>query len=257
LPSALDPDLMTPAERLAEIGEILAAGILGLRAKQCQTGDLRDIPPRLRRPPEPSWPEPTKQRKAMNDNMLAQLAALPEKIPIEMKQLWRQLYDRAPPSGNKPFLVKRLSYRIQELAYGGLSARAEAKLAVLIEEEGRRASGLRVVRKGDRPIAGTRLIRALAPSIRWKRLLEEGRCRSIGEIAEAEKIDRSFVSRLLRLTVLAPDIQEAILGWINRCRRLAKDFKNFTRNARSVQNRRHPLHAAKPMQLLIRFPERY
>ena len=42
-------------------------------------------------------------------------------------------------------------------------------------------------------------------------MLEQGRFRSIAEIAEAEKIDRSFVSRLLRLTLLAPDIQEAIL----------------------------------------------
>jgi hypothetical protein len=37
------------------------------------------------------------------------------------------------------------------------------------------------------------------------------KCRSAAEIAEAEKIDRSFVSRLLDLTLLAPDIQEAIL----------------------------------------------
>jgi hypothetical protein len=37
------------------------------------------------------------------------------------------------------------------------------------------------------------------------------KCRSIAEIAEAEKINRSFVSRLLDLTLLAPDIQEAIL----------------------------------------------
>ena len=37
------------------------------------------------------------------------------------------------------------------------------------------------------------------------------RCRSIAEIAEAEKIDRSYVNRLLRLTLLAPDIQEVIL----------------------------------------------
>ena len=43
------------------------------------------------------------------------------------------------------------------------------------------------------------------------RMLENGRYRSIAEIAEAEKIDRSFVSRMLRLTLLAPDIQEAIL----------------------------------------------
>jgi hypothetical protein len=55
------------------------------------------------------------------------------------------------------------------------------------------------------------LIRALARAHRWKRLLEAGKCRSIAEIAEAEKIDRSFVSRLLDLTLLAPDIQEAIL----------------------------------------------
>jgi hypothetical protein len=55
------------------------------------------------------------------------------------------------------------------------------------------------------------LIRALARAHRWKRLLEVGKCCSDAEIAEAEKIGRSFVSRLLRLTLLAPDIQEAIL----------------------------------------------
>jgi ParB-like chromosome segregation protein Spo0J len=42
-------------------------------------------------------------------------------------------------------------------------------------------------------------------------MLEAGRYRSAQEIADAEKIGRSFVSRLLRLTLLAPDIQEAIL----------------------------------------------
>jgi hypothetical protein len=55
------------------------------------------------------------------------------------------------------------------------------------------------------------LIRALARVHRWKRMLEAGRYRSAQEIADAEKIGRSFVSRLLRLTLLAPDIQEAIL----------------------------------------------
>ena len=55
------------------------------------------------------------------------------------------------------------------------------------------------------------LIRALARAHRWKRMLEEGVCSSTAEIAEDEKIDRSYVNRLLRLTLLAPDIQEAIL----------------------------------------------
>jgi DUF2924 family protein len=72
----------------------------------------------------------------MYDSALAQVAALPGKSTAELKQLWRDLYDREPPPYNKPFLVKRLAYRIQELAYGGLSARAEAKLKELIERTG-------------------------------------------------------------------------------------------------------------------------
>ena len=55
------------------------------------------------------------------------------------------------------------------------------------------------------------LIRALARAHRWKQLLDEGRYRSAGELAEAEGVTRSFVNRLLRLTLLAPDIVEAIL----------------------------------------------
>ncbi len=95
----------------------------------------------------------------MTNSVLAQLAALPGKSTVELKQLWRELYDREPPSFNRDFLVKRLAYRIQELAYGGLSARAEAKLDRLIAEEEARVKGKQPVRKGDRPIAGTRLIR--------------------------------------------------------------------------------------------------
>jgi hypothetical protein len=95
----------------------------------------------------------------MEHSVLAQLVVLPEKSTAELKQLWRDLYNREPPPYNKPFLVKRLAYRIQKLAYGGLSARAEAKLNALIEDEDRRVKGKQPVRKGDRPIAGTRLIR--------------------------------------------------------------------------------------------------
>jgi hypothetical protein len=54
------------------------------------------------------------------------------------------------------------------------------------------------------------MVKALARAFRWKRLLEEGRYTSISEIAAAEKIDRGYVGRILRLTLLAPDIVEAI-----------------------------------------------
>jgi Protein of unknown function (DUF2924) len=103
---------------------------------------------------------------------LTQLAALSGKSTAELKQ-WRDLYDREPPPYNKPFLVKRLAYRIQELAYGGLSARAEAKLKELVEEEDRRLTGKLPVRKGDGPITGTRLIREwqiLCRRVAWGKL---------------------------------------------------------------------------------------
>jgi hypothetical protein len=58
---------------------------------------------------------------------------------------------------------------------------------------------------------GDAMIRALVRAHRWKRLLEEGKYRSAAEIAEAERVTRSFVNRLLRLTLLAPDIVEPIL----------------------------------------------
>ena len=53
--------------------------------------------------------------------------------------------------------------------------------------------------------------RALARAHRWKRMLDKGTYRSAGEIAEAENIARSYITRLLKLTLLAPDLQEAIL----------------------------------------------
>ena len=57
----------------------------------------------------------------------------------------------------------------------------------------------------------TTLVKALARAFRWRRMRESGRYSTINELAAAEKINSSYVSRLLRLTLLAPDIVEAIL----------------------------------------------
>jgi hypothetical protein len=54
------------------------------------------------------------------------------------------------------------------------------------------------------------LVKALARAWRWQRLLDSGVCVSVTEIAEAEKISKSYVSRILRLALLAPDLVEAI-----------------------------------------------
>ena len=55
------------------------------------------------------------------------------------------------------------------------------------------------------------MIKALARGFRWRKLLETGVYGTIEEIAAAEKINSSYVSRLLRMTLLAPEIVEAIL----------------------------------------------
>src|SRR6056297_4268287 len=55
------------------------------------------------------------------------------------------------------------------------------------------------------------LVKALARAFRWKRMLESGDFATIAELAESEGIAPSYMTRVLRLTLLAPDIVEAIL----------------------------------------------
>jgi hypothetical protein len=55
------------------------------------------------------------------------------------------------------------------------------------------------------------LVKALARAWRWQRMLDDGQLATLGELAEAERISPAYVSRLLRLTLLAPDIVERIL----------------------------------------------
>ena len=56
------------------------------------------------------------------------------------------------------------------------------------------------------------LVKALARAWRWQRMLDEGVYASVSEIGDAENISKSYVSRILRLALLAPDIVEAILA---------------------------------------------
>ncbi|WBU53989.1 hypothetical protein [Paracoccus sp. SCSIO 75233] len=55
------------------------------------------------------------------------------------------------------------------------------------------------------------VIKALARAFRWKQMLESGEFTTIAELAEREGIALSYTTRVLRLTLLAPDIVEAIL----------------------------------------------
>ena len=55
------------------------------------------------------------------------------------------------------------------------------------------------------------LVKALARAFRWQRMLDEGRYGSISEMARAEKLERGYLGKMLQLTLLAPDVVEAIL----------------------------------------------
>lgn len=54
------------------------------------------------------------------------------------------------------------------------------------------------------------LVKALARAFRWKRMLESGEFVTIAELSEREGIAPSYMTRVMRLTLLAPDIVEAI-----------------------------------------------
>lgn len=67
--------------------------------------------------------------------------------------------------------------------------------------------GILPVRKPDNT-----LVKALARAFRWKRMLESGEFGSAAELAEREEIAPSYVTRMLHLTLLSPNLVEAILN---------------------------------------------
>jgi hypothetical protein len=64
----------------------------------------------------------------------------------------------------------------------------------------------------SKPQPSGTLVKALARAWRWQRMLDDGVYASVSEICDAENISKSYVSRILRLALLAPDMIEAILA---------------------------------------------
>jgi hypothetical protein len=91
--------------------------------------------------------------------VLAQLAALKGAPADALKARWRELFDGEPPAYNRRFLESRLAYRIQELAYGGLTPETLERLKALAKQQAANEGPARKDRPVFRPVAGTRLIR--------------------------------------------------------------------------------------------------
>jgi hypothetical protein len=62
------------------------------------------------------------------------------------------------------------------------------------------------------PRADTALVKAVVRAHRWRQMLESGQYASSAELAKADKVNDSYLSRILRLTLLSPEITEAILS---------------------------------------------
>jgi hypothetical protein len=88
-----------------------------------------------------------------------------------------------------------------------ISIRRRGGRKLVLAPDGRNITAAPLVRRIDNA-----MVKAIARAFRWREMLENGTRATIAEIANAEKINESYVGRVLRLTLLAPDIVEAILG---------------------------------------------
>jgi hypothetical protein len=95
----------------------------------------------------------------MTDRVLAQIASLAKASLADLKAQWRDLLGTEPPGINRDYLERRIAYRLQELAYGGLSTKTRARLDILAQTAEKGSSPRTRMRAQNRPIAGTRLIR--------------------------------------------------------------------------------------------------
>jgi len=83
--------------------------------------------------------------------------------------------------------------------------------------------GTRAVQQREATIDNT-MVKVIARGFRWHRMLHEGTYATIEDLSQAEKINPSYVSRVMRLAFLSPAIVEAILAGKHPARLGMKDL---------------------------------
>ena len=58
-----------------------------------------------------------------------------------------------------------------------------------------------------RPRVDNAMVKALARAFRWRRMLDTGVCGTLEDLAVAKGVTTTYVSRILRLTLLAPEVK--------------------------------------------------
>jgi hypothetical protein len=87
------------------------------------------------------------------------MAAISRASLPDLKAQWRDLFGAQAPGINRAYLERRIAYKLQELAFGGLSEPTRAKLAALAKTAEKGSTPRTRMRSQDRPVAGTRLVR--------------------------------------------------------------------------------------------------
>lgn len=104
----------------------------------------------------------------MSDSVLKQVSDLKNLTHEELKNLWRTLNGGEPPAYNRYFIISRLAYRIQEIAYGGLSDASRDQMSKILKDGGFDGNGCdsstrrkqrNTQQRSDAPVAGTRFVR--------------------------------------------------------------------------------------------------
>jgi hypothetical protein len=81
----------------------------------------------------------------------------------------------------------------------------------LVKRGGRKEMQLPDGASSQRKMDNT-LVKALARAFRWKRMLESGEYASISEVAHSENIAFTYMARILRLSLLSPEIVDTIMS---------------------------------------------
>ena len=81
----------------------------------------------------------------------------------------------------------------------------------LVKRGGRKEIQLPPSASAQRTRIDNTMIKALARAFRWQRMLESGEFATIGDLAAGEGIASSYMTRVMRLTLLPPDMVKAIL----------------------------------------------
>ena len=105
-----------------------------------------------------------------------------------------------------------------EMTHIPMTFRARAGKTVIVLPDGSRG----VVRRGA--TIDNSMVKLIVRGFRWQRMLYEGKFTSIEDLSAAEKINPSYVSRVLRLSYLSPKIVEAILDGKGPARLTMKDL---------------------------------